>query len=94
LAATHAGVLNKLLFIVKSYYRLPTGDRGNWQVSSRNRSKFVDRARFDEQYFGHHSHNEQTYEHTKATAGVVFRATGMLTMAQAGAASLRALRPR
>lgn len=68
-------VSQQVLYRGKSYYRLRPGISGNWQVSSRNRSKFVDRARFDEQYFASLS-MKQDLRILKATAGVVFRATG------------------
>jgi len=68
------------------------GISGNWAGFSRNRSKFVDRARLDEQYFAPHFSMNKDYELTKKQqAGVgYFAATGMLTMAQAGAGLWRA----
>jgi exopolysaccharide production protein ExoY len=68
-------VSQQVLYCGKSYYRLRPGISGNWQVSARNRSKFVERAHFDEQYFASLS-KKQHLPKSKATACVVFRATG------------------
>lgn len=59
----------------KEYYALRPGITGPWQVSSRNESTFVDRARFDT----HYSRNvslKTDLQLLVATVKVVVRATG------------------
>ena len=57
------------------YESLRPGISGNWQVSSRNRARFSERADFDTQYFSALSLSEDL-RILKATVGVILRATG------------------
>lgn len=41
----------KSLYPGKAYYEMRPGITGNWQVSDRNESSFVDRATFDKKYY-------------------------------------------
>jgi lipopolysaccharide/colanic/teichoic acid biosynthesis glycosyltransferase len=44
-------VCQKPLYPGSSYYHLRPGLTGFWQISSRNHSRFIDRARYDDAYF-------------------------------------------
>ena len=57
------------------YERMRPGISGNWQVSSRNRARFSERAEFDTHYFSALSLSEDL-RILRATVGVVLRATG------------------
>lgn len=58
-----------------AYYRLRPGITGLWQVSARNESEFVDRARFDDMYEATLSLATDVSVLAR-TAGAVLRATG------------------
>jgi exopolysaccharide production protein ExoY len=68
-------VVQKALYKGEKYESLRPGISGNWQISSRNRAKFSERADFDNRYFGALSLAEDL-RILKATVGVVLRATG------------------